>query len=59
MKKTYIIPEMLVTSVALHQMIADSVKLGGGEQTTSGTSGGWTKEDNSWNVWDEDDFRDE
>ena len=57
MKKIYIIPEMQLTVIACESLIAESVEINGSKKT-SGTSGGWAKEDASsrqdYNVWDDD-----
>ena len=61
MKKTYITPELRVETVVIKSLIADSLNSlnvnGGGAPVSKGSA--WSKEDNSWDVWDDDDFRDE
>ena len=57
MKKTYIIPSFKLTTMGCETLIAESITVNG-DNTTSGTSGGWVKEDNNsqsrYNVWDDD-----
>ncbi|MBO4612557.1 MAG: hypothetical protein J5671_05230 [Bacteroidaceae bacterium] len=60
MKKTYITPELRVETVVIKSLIADSLNslnVNGGGPVSKGNA--WSKEDNGWDVWDEDDFRDE
>jgi len=57
MKKTYISPESLLVELRCTQMLAESVGINS-TTTTTGTNGGWVKEDNSpitdKNIWDEE-----
>lgn len=56
MKKTYIIPKLVLIHIESVKMIAESL----GIHDSQATSGGWVKEDNtttstpSYNVWDDD-----
>ena len=56
MKKTYQKPSVNVTIVQFTQMLADSLT-----KNATGADAGvvLTKGDNSWDVWGDDDFRDE
>ena len=56
MKKTYLTPSVNVTIVQFTQMLADSLT-----KNATGADAGvvLTKEDNSWDVWGDGDFRDE
>ncbi len=51
MKKMYIEPKLETTSVSTTQGILTGSLLKSDTQV-SGTSGGWTKEDNDWNIWE-------
>ena len=57
MKKTYISPLANVVKIRLNHVIADSLRIGEKTETakTSGTSGGWAREDNGWDIWGGDD----
>ena len=57
MKKTYQTPKASVTEIAALQMIAESLTYKSGNITNVNSV--LTKEDNSWDVWGDDDFRDE
>ena len=50
--KTYIQPETKVVSIRLNHMIADSI--GVNNTQLSGSKAGWAREDNSWDIWDND-----
>lgn len=54
MKRTYIAPETVI--VALN--VKDGLLLDMSTATVSGTDGGWTKEDNSWDIWSSDNVED-
>lgn len=65
MKKRYISPNVLVVTFnTTHSLLTVS---GGDTGTLNINNSGsistptsvWSKEDNSWNVWGDDDFRDE
>ena len=57
MKKTYISPLAKTVKIRLNHVIADSLRIGAKEETakTSGTSGGWARQDNAWDIWGSDD----
>ena len=60
MKKTYINPALSIVNVEFRQHLLGGSQLNiDGSQTAGESSGGFTKGDNSWDVWDDDDFRDE
>ncbi len=52
MKKTYQIPTMKVEEAQAAQMLAESLTINSG--TTVDGSAALTKEDNAWNIWDEE-----
>ena len=54
MKKTYLIPALKVEEAQAAQMLAESLKLNTGGTTTVDGSQALTKEDNSWNIWDDE-----
>ena len=59
MKKTYLQPEVSVYNTAAKNALLDgSLKVNetGG---VSGTSGGWTKEENAWDIWGNDEIDEE
>jgi hypothetical protein len=51
MKKAYIMPAMQVEEAQAARMLAES--LGINDKTVNGSSA-LTKEDNDWNIWDEE-----
>jgi hypothetical protein len=51
MKKTYLIPTMQVEEAQAAQMLAESLGI---NNTTVNGSNALTKEDNSWDIWDEE-----
>ncbi len=52
MKKTYLQPKSIVVNIKLRCSILEgSVQL----FNTTATDAGWTKQDNSWDVWGGDD----
>ena len=51
MKKTYIIPALQVEEAQAAQMLAESMPINDG--TVDGGNA-LTKEDNSWEIWDEE-----
>ena len=55
MKKTYNSPSTKVVKIALHHMIADSLKIG----ASYNGSAIETHEDNSWDIWGNNDDFDE
>ena len=52
MKKIYIQPNVKVVMVRSMQMIADSI--GVKNTQLSGSKAGWSREDNSWDIWGTD-----
>ena len=56
MKKTYIIPEVIVVNIGIVRPIADSMTLN--EDTLVDGNGGWVKEEyptiNNKSIWDEE-----
>ncbi len=56
MKKTYIIPSTLITSVSAESMIAESTTMFRGDDQITNASEILVKENNrpSYNVWDDD-----
>lgn len=53
MKKTYIIPEITLTSVEFHQMIAESLKIDDG-RTAGVEYGGFVHEERAeWDIWED------
>lgn len=59
MKKTYISPEFILVELSGIQMLAESIPVDlTGATTTTGTSGGWAKEESTpitdKSVWDEE-----
>ncbi len=57
MKKTYIIPEVIVVNIGIVRPIADSLTLNDGTTLEDG-NGGWAKEEYSTitnkSIWDEE-----
>ena len=51
MKKTYLIPAMQVELAMASQMLAESLTI---SDTTVDSSNDLTKEDTSWNIWNEE-----
>ena len=51
MKKTYLIPAMQVELAMAAQMLAESLTI---SETTVDGSNALTKEDTSWNIWNEE-----
>ena len=51
MKKMYISPALSIEEAQAAQMLAESLKL---SDTTVDGSQALTKEDDDWNIWDED-----
>lgn len=55
MKKIYIIPNTQLTAVGVHHMVAESIKIDGTQDISN--SKAWTKQDNGWDLWgDDNDF---
>ena len=52
MKKMYLIPALKVEEAQAAQMLAESLAINSG--TTVDGSQALTKEDNSWDIWDEE-----
>ena len=52
MKKAYIIPAMQVEEALAAQMLAESLGINNGTTVDGGQA--LTKEDNTWDIWDED-----
>lgn len=52
MKKTYLMPVMQVEKAEAAQMLAESLTINSG--TTVDGSQALTKEDNAWDIWDDD-----
>ncbi|MBO7118983.1 MAG: hypothetical protein J6W03_01530 [Bacteroidaceae bacterium] len=54
MKKTYIIPEALIVELGTLQMMAESLPVGGSDDTIDDENDILTKENKSVNAWDEE-----
>ena len=57
MKKTYIEPNTRLVVIHSIHMMAESI--GVNSKQLPGTSAGWAREDNSWDIWGGDDYDDE
>jgi hypothetical protein len=52
MKKTYLIPALQVEEAQATQMLAESLAINSGTTVDGGQA--LSKEDDSWNIWDEE-----
>ena len=52
MKKTYITPAALTVALGTTQMLAESLPVGGGDDTIGDSGEILTKENKSTNIWD-------
>lgn len=52
MKKTYLIPAVQVEEAMAAQMLAESLSINPNTPVNGGNA--LTKEDNSWDIWDEE-----